>query len=332
MEVRSGIVSPMSSRKDRATQVAHGLLWALRHPVRAVKMASAMQRGDGRYLAGALEGDHANAAVLGLMVRGGVRTVTFGRGGHIWTTDLGDEIGRSLWLSGGYETEEIEAVLDWLGLSDRGTGWIADVGANIGTTTIPFSDAGYRVLAVEPVPSTFAMLTSNVAANDANDRVRCVHCAVSADAGELEMWTGFGSGQAEIAVDGREPALSRWGDKVDLASVSARPLGEIIADHEIDPGELALVWADVQGTETAVILSAVECWAAGVPLYLEVDPMSLDLHDGIDAFLEAAATHFTTFLTRSDLIGRRPPRPIADFPGFVRSIDATSYSDALLIP
>jgi FkbM family methyltransferase len=302
------------------------------HPLRAVKMAAAIERGDGRYLANSLEGDVAGDAVLGLMVRGGVETVTFRRDSHRWTTDLGDEIGRSLWRSGGYETEEIEAVLGWLTRTGRTSGWIADVGANIGTTTVPFADAGYRVLAVEPVPATFAMLTQNVAANGVSERVVCANRAVSADAGVLEMWTGFGSGQAEIAVEDREPALTRWGDKVDLVKVDALPLAELLGTHDVVTDDLTLVWADVQGTETGVILSATEYWAAGVPLYLEVDPASLDLHDGIDAFLTAVATHFDSFLTRSDLIDHGKPRPITDFPGFVASIDSTSYSDALLIP
>jgi FkbM family methyltransferase len=200
-----------------------------------------------------------------------------------------------------------------------------DLGANVGTTSIPFAQAGYDVIAVEPVPATFAMLTMNVERNDLGERIRCVQRAITAQPGAVDMWTGFGSGQAEVATAGT-PAMERWGDRGQLITVTGVPVCDI-ANRDV-----TLVWADVQGSETTVIETGVSLWAEGTLLYLEVDPWSLDQHGGLDRFRRAVHDHFVGFVTRDDLIADRPERAIGNFDDFVGSIGANTYDDALLIP
>jgi len=60
--------------------------------------------------------------------------------GFRWTADTGDEIGESIYVEGRYSHDEISAVLAWLGEGDKRT--IVDVGANVGTTTLPLARAG----------------------------------------------------------------------------------------------------------------------------------------------------------------------------------------------
>ena len=146
------------------------------------------------------------------------------------------------------------------------------------------------------------------------------------------MWTGSGSGQAEVLVEGKTPALERWGERGQLVSVEAAPLSAILANLAINPQEVSLVWTDIQGSETQLIVSAPDVWTHGVPLYLEVDPDSLSLHGGIKLFLDSVREHFGRFLTREDLlVGGRPPRPIDDFPAWLTGIGPNCYSDALLL-
>ena len=133
--------------------------------------------------------------------------LTCERDGLTWTVDTGDEIGRSVYLDGRYEGEEIEAVIAWLGEEHRSM--VIDVGANVGTTTIPFAKAGYNVVAIEPVPTTFAMLSRNVEANGFENQVRCVNRAISATSGRVDMWVTKGSGRSELAVGAQEPGFSQ---------------------------------------------------------------------------------------------------------------------------
>jgi FkbM family methyltransferase len=278
------------------------------------------------------------SAALECMVACEVRDVSFSTAAYRWRTDLGDDVGRSLWLTGGYQDDAVFALVRWLRRQPGDRCVIVDIGANIGTTAIPFAGEGFKVLAVEPVPATFAMLEENVRVNGLGDTVYRVRSAVSEVPGEVSMWSGFGSGQAEVAVDGVTPGIERWGDCGDLLQVPSSPLIDLIAAQPIDVGQIALVWADVQGSETAVIRTGLDLWASGVPLYLEVDPFGLNMHAGIDAFVTAVAASFTTFVERDVLVDREwntKLRPISEFGDWVEAIASVgpgAFSDALLVP
>lgn len=306
--------------------------WVIRHPIALLRFASAMQRQDDRFIARHLEGDLERAVGFRLMVRGGVQEATFSRAGISWRTDLGPGIGRSLWRFGGYETDAIDAVVRWMRANGRGTGVVIDVGANIGTTTVPFVQSGYRVLAVEPVPHTFDMLTTNIRANGFDSKVIQANYAIGATDTEVRMWTGFGSGLGEVAVEDQAPDWKGWRDRAEQVTVRSMPLSQLIIDKGIALNDVALVWSDAQGSETQVILSAVEAWAAGVPLFAEVDPRGLELHGGLAPFIDAAQRCFTQYVSRDDLISGRDPQPMASFSRWVGSIGPSSYSDVLLIP
>lgn len=309
------------------------------HPAEALRLKRKLDGGDGgafaQHVASVCSQEFLRDMTLRAMLLDGVKAVEFEHDGMHWQTDLGDEIGAHLYRTGTYEGPEIAAVLEWLRLN-REQKVVVDVGANIGTTSVPFAQAGYRVVAVEPVPATFAMLRANVFSNDLGELVHCVQSAVSEQSGVIEMWTGDGSGQAEVAVDGKRPATTRWGGAGTIVEVCTQPLTEILTACSVPPEDVALVWADVQGAETAVIRTAADCWDAGVPLYCEVDPTSLDVQVGVAKFVGEVEQHFGGFVTRDALlVGRFEPSPISGFGAWVDSIGAVgsnSYSDVLLVP
>jgi FkbM family methyltransferase len=255
-------------------------------------------------------------------IEGDMERVEFERNGLQWITDIGDAIASDLYVFGSYEGPRVTAVLEWTRSQGR-RGTLVDVGANIGTTTVPFAQAGYEVIAIEPVPSTFDMLCRNVARNGIDGQVRCVQQAITDSPGWVDMWRGFGSGQSEVAVEGQAPGVDRWGDRGELVTVPSGPLDAIVACTEV-----ALVWADVQGSESSVIATGAPLWAAGVPLHLEVDPHSLGIHGGVARFLDLAIAHFAGFL-HDDLTAA--PRPIDEIEGLVRSMTTNDYTNALLV-
>jgi FkbM family methyltransferase len=283
-----------------------------------------------RFLLSRLPADTLRATAVGIMARDKV-VLDFERDGLQWQVDSGDEIGRLLYSTGSYEGGEIAAVLQWLETSQR-SGVVVDVGANVGTTSIPFAVAGYSVVAIEPVPETFAMLTTNVRRNALRQKVVCVRRAIVDGASQAEMWTGFGSGQAEVVVDGKSPALTRFGSTENRIVVPAGRLDETLAALEVDYEGVALVWSDVQGSETSVIRTGSQLWDVGVPLYLEVDPESLDIHGGRDRFVDAVEEHFSAFIPSEQLMTRSDPQPIERLGDFVAGIRRHSYSDALFLP
>lgn len=325
----------MSHFRDLPARGVPALRFALRNPRELVRLCRAMDGGDGWTVADVLH-QHGDAFLEGtvgvrLMVAGGAREVTFERDGNVWRTELSDAIGHMLWCTGGYEVTEIQAVIGWLRAHGRDSGLVVDVGANIGTTSIPFAQAGYRVLAVEPVPRNFDMLRENAASNGFERQVQLVNVAVSTTAGEVQMWTGSGSGLAEVAIEGADPTSTRWGDRGELVSVPALPLDEILAAHAGELDDVVLIWCDVQGSEMEVIRSCPDAWTAGVPLYAEVEPLGLELHGGVSTFVDLVSRTFTSFVTSDDLKQRRPARRIADFELWVQTIEPSLHSDVLLL-
>jgi FkbM family methyltransferase len=259
-------------------------------------------------------------AIGACLIRNDVHAIDFTYGGVRWLVDLGDEVGFQVFTRGAYEGPQTSAVIEWL--EDR-PGVVIDVGANIGTTTLQFAFAGRDVIAVEPIPSNFELLTTNVSRNGLNERVRCVNQAIARERGELKMWTGFGSGQGEVAVETKDPAVLRWGDRGTQVSVPAGPLPDVIGSEDV-----ALVWADVQGSEGAVIETGAALWRHGVPLYAEIDPYALELHGGLSRFLVLTQDTFTHFWHRTP---KGAPAAISLLEDMVRSMGPTDYTNLLFV-
>ena len=330
MTARSRVGVPVSRAVKRGLRA---LTYVGRHPLQMVKLAAAFDDRDGFATARNLPGSVSVDAAFALMAEHDVADVTFLRDGTRWRTDLGDDIGLSLWRSGGYQGTDIAAACRWLRAAGRSNGTIFDVGANVGTTSVPFARAGYDVVAIEPVPRTFEMLCANVDANQLGGSITPVRSAVGRTTEPVRMWTGFASGQAEVAVDDSDPTITRFGgSKGELVEVACAPLGNLVAAASVPHSSIALVWCDVQGSELQVIETATEVWAAGVPLYLEIDPLALELHGGLERFVAVVGQHFASFVGRDGLRVGAPLQPIDRFGELIASLPSSSYTDALLVP
>jgi FkbM family methyltransferase len=190
--------------------------------------------------------------------------------------------------------------------------------------------AGCRALAIEPVAANFLWLRRNVESNAFTDSILLARKAIATQPGRLRMRLTETSGGHFIArADGPGP-VERCED------VEADTLSGILAAAGLDAGEIALVWADVQGCELAVIESGSDLWARGVPLWAEVEPLSLRRQGALDIFPAAVAAHFDRFIDARDLINigaAAVPRPIAEFPRLVAGITPEQINtDVLLLP
>jgi FkbM family methyltransferase len=296
--------------------------------------SDAQRRTIGEYALRHVSPEHRRTAVLGLLLGDGTRGLRVERDGLLWDLDVRDVIGQQMFVDGRYEGREVDALVEWLATRRGADGVVVDVGANLGTTTLFFAAAGYRVVAIEPVPATFKLLVDNVSSNGFGERVICVQRAV-AEGATVEMWTAPGTAQSEVRVAGRDPGFAQWGATPDgTIDVPAEGLSDTLSGVCVAASDAALVWCDVQGCETIVIRTGAALWRAGVPLYLEVWPAGLALHGGVDAFVAEVERHFSCFLERDALLqpSRMTPRPISMFGDFVERPQDTYYTDALLLP
>jgi FkbM family methyltransferase len=273
--------------------------------------------------------------LLQAMSRDDVELVGFRRQGREWLVSIhGGPVSSMLFRCGHFQGDEIDALLAWL----KATGRLGDrthaldVGANIGTTTVVLATAGLEVVAIEPMPNNFDLLSWHVKRNGLTDRVKLVFAAVAREPGELRMAFDAGNWGGSEVVGADLPPFAKPDA---IIRVPALPLSQILSQNHVDPAKVAVVWSDTQGFEAQVLASGRELWAAGVPIWVEVWPRGLNRHSGVGPFVEAVKADFDGWLTCEDLkAARRDPRPIAEFAAFVDSIGDGEgmVSDALLIP
>ncbi len=166
---------------------------------------------------------------------------------EIWGSTLGAA------TSSAHESAEIEVVCKGL----DGSSVVVDVGANVGTFAVPVThNTNARVIAVEPVSSTFALLNANVRRNGAGEAVTTVQAALGDVAGEVVVTTGAQS--ANYVLLGKSTA------RADEEIVPVMTLdGLLEGEPRID-----LIKVDVEGLELNVMRGARETLARHAPAVL----------------------------------------------------------------
>jgi FkbM family methyltransferase len=139
------------------------------------------------------------------------------------------------WYCGLHEVDDMGFVLHMLGPDDL----FVDVGANIGSYTVMAAGAvGASVIAVEPLPTTFKKLHTNIAINGIAGKVDA-HClGLSSSSGEIVFTAGLDT-MNRVALPGEALAT---------VSVPVRTLDELTAG--LNP---RLIKIDVEGHEAAVL-------------------------------------------------------------------------------
>jgi FkbM family methyltransferase len=212
-------------------------------------------------------------------------------------------------------------------------GAIVDVGANIGTTTIPaLRTHGFAsAVACEPLEGNYALLRENIARNGLDDRVTTVPNAVSDRSGTAQLTQNPGfDGHGWIA----PPAPDAPAVEVELVTIDG-----LVDRGIIDPERTALLWIDTEGHEGHVLRGASRLTERGVPVVLELHPAGMVEHGDPDALFEGARrySHFVDVRHRrrggAEREGR--PRPIGQLRSqFDELLDESSppfFTDLLLL-
>jgi FkbM family methyltransferase len=244
-----------------------------------------------------------------------------------------------MYAHGDYQGEERRALAGWMrrnGYLKPGRDLVVEVGANIGTTSLPLArDHGCRVLAIEPEPENFALLEANVRNNGLEAQILCESVAVAERSGAgnvlIPVDTSGGVELAEASAVG--PPLGS-AEIRGVEPVRTAPLSELLREHRIDPSTIAFVWSDAQGSDGHVIATAPELWAAGVPLYMELWPAALRRHGTDDVVADAVRYGFAAFIQSDRLIAHETPapRPIGELTRLMEGLSGREQTDVLLIP
>jgi FkbM family methyltransferase len=192
-----------------------------------------------------------------------------------------------------------------------------DVGANIGTTTIPalLSHGFDTAVAIEPEPENVRVLRLNILLNDLEDRVKVLPVAASNEVGRSELVVDRSRGGKHwIATDRSKLRRKNLAENA-MLDVETVTLDHLVESGVIDAERTGLLWIDAEAHEGHILQGASSLLDGGTPLLLEWNPVILD-RVGDRAKLEQAVardyTHFAGMHRNPDPLEARFPLQTVD--------------------
>lgn len=228
---------------------------------------------------------------------------------HVSTADR--TVGRQVFLTGGYDDTALARVLRTLrgfGGEAFGAKTFVDVGANIGTGTLPavLQHGFARAVAIEPDETNHTLLAESVVANGLEQRVKTVRTAISNEAKEVLL---------ERCPVNHGDHRVRSGDLVSATASGTREVSRVPAttfDALVRQGlialeEVGLVWIDTEGHEGHVLRGARSLVASDVPVVVKFRPQALARSQGLEWFEHLVQTHYSWMV---DARTTNPDQPV----------------------
>ena len=229
-------------------------------------------------------------------------------------------LGRQLYVFREFEYHEmiddIKLLRDigYLPIEDGGR--VMDVGGYVGMISVGFLKAGIfdSALAIEPNPSSFALLEKNAKQNHLGQKLGRRNIALSDASSVLTMelsHKNFGDNRIRSSTHGEENVFNEESRKtIDIEAIT---LDEF---YQREPGlfdDLRLIWMDIQGHEGKFFAGGETFFKTrpGIPDIMEFWPYGLR-RSGVtrEEFCHIVRNTFTHFHTLGDSSGT--PRDIAD--------------------
>lgn len=262
--------------------------------------------------------------------------------GDLWYfVPTNDVVGKLTFLEGGFEQKVMEAAVslleERLGRPPVAGRTFVDVGANIGTSTIPaLAVLGARhAVAIEPARANCRLLRANIAANDLGERVTVVQVALSAEAGEVELELGpDNSGDYRIRLSSEPGSIGETGWATE--TVAAASFDEVCRQHSLSLDDVGLVWMDTQGHEAHVLEGAQSLLASTVPVVAEYWPYGLRRAGTLDRLHAIVGDHYRQVIDvrASMATGRIEELPASEVAALAGRYDAANhweYTDIALL-
>ncbi len=145
---------------------------------------------------------------------------------------------------------------------------LIDIGAHIGTICIPACKRKFisKAIAIEPNPSNYHLLKSNVELNKISHAVETYNCALGQKKNQnLELYLSKTNSGDNRILDSK-PLSNEFLNKINVKSAILDDFTE-----NLEP-ENTLVWMDVQGYEAFVFMGSSKTLLRGFPIIFEFAP------------------------------------------------------------
>ena len=251
--------------------------------------------------------------------------------GQLLVDAADDEIGRVVYMTGGYERVYLQTAVQQLaaaGIDVAGTTFV-DIGANIGTSSIDaLLHFGFgRAVCFEPSADNARLLAMNATLNGLEDRM-AIHVLALGDRDGTAVLSRSAHNSGDHRLITEQPAATTASEEVRLVR-----LDTLVADGSVDLTGAGLVWMDVQGHEPFVLSGAAAVTEQRVPMVLEYTPAALA--GGGQAVLEQLvipnySTVVDLHLTAHGCSGSSFPAD--DLPSLPERLHGVDHTDLLLLP
>jgi FkbM family methyltransferase len=170
-----------------------------------------------------------------------------------------------------------------------------DVGANIGTTTVPavLSHGFDSAVAIEPEPENVRVLRMNIVLNDLDDRVKALPVAVSNEIGQSELVVNRTRGGKHWIATDRSKMKQK--PESQILTVETVTLDHLVESGVIDADRTGMLWMDAEAHEGHILEGASALLARGTPLVLELNPAYLDRVGDRGKLQQAITESYTHF-------------------------------------
>jgi FkbM family methyltransferase len=243
-------------------------------------------------------------------------------------------IGAAVYTAGHYEEDHLRWILDFLGQPQRDR-VVVEVGANIGTTTVPLLTryGAATVEAFEPDPLNYDLLRCNLILNQVEGRALVRPYAISDAHHDVELeLCSFNLGDHRVRVSGLQPPRQHlFGeDQRTSITVPARRLDEAVSSP---PEAIGLVWVDAQGHEAHILEGAGNLLDGHIPWTIEYWPYALRRQGRLEELHRIIAKCFAQIVdVRASRAGGREVFVEADELERLDERLGDDYTDFILIP
>ena len=170
---------------------------------------------------------------------------------------------------------------------------LVDIGANIGTTSIPALTKGFfkNAIVIEPEIKNFRILMSNIYLNNLEKRITAHNLALTDKENSLlylEIFKEGNNGKHKIS---KENLTNKKFDSENIQKTKGNTLDKIAPNIT---REDSLIWMDAEGYEGIILKGANSTIVKKIPLVVEFDPVMMSEYHSFNHF-KLLFPHYSVF-------------------------------------
>lgn len=170
---------------------------------------------------------------------------------------------------------------------------LVDIGANIGTTSIPALTKGFfkNAIVIEPEIKNFRILMSNIYLNNLEKRITAHNLALTDKENSLlylEIFKEGNNGKHKVS---KENLINKKFDSENIQKAKGNTLDKIAPNIT---REDSLIWMDAEGYEGIILKGANSTIVKKIPLVVEFDPVMMSEYHSFNHF-KLLFPHYSVF-------------------------------------